>query len=89
MKHLEQIKELVTSEIGRFATIRNYTFIKETKLFEEYEVSFVEEFKPISIRSYSDGGIQVRVGDFYESVSTIDSTCCYLYVALMNARREL
>lgn len=89
MKHLEQIKELVNSEIGRFATVRGYTSISETALFEEYEVSFTGEFNSIIIRAYPDGSIQVKVGDFYESVSTIDSSCCYLYIALMNAGQQL
>lgn len=89
MKHLEQIKELVYSEIGRFATVRDYTAIAETPSFEEYEVSFTGKFNPIIIRAYPDGGVQIKVGDFYESVSTIDSSCCYLYIALMNAGQEL
>lgn len=89
MKHIEQIKEIINSEVGRFAVINNYIFLRETNRFEEYEVSFTKEFSPIFIRAYSNGIIQVKVGDLYESVSTIDSTCCYLYVALMNAKKGI
>ena len=88
MKHLEQIKELINSEIGRFATVMGYIIIAEDKSFEEYEISFTSKFNPIYIKSYSDGRIQVKVDDYYELTSTIDSSCCYLYIALMNAKRE-
>lgn len=88
MKHLEQIKEIIQSEIGRFATVSNYEIVENNELCEEYEVSFTKEFNPISIKAYADGSIQVKVGDFYESTSTVDASCCYLYIALMNAKNR-
>ena len=89
MQYLEQIKEIVNSEIGRFTTVVNYALLQSNKNFEEYQLSFEKEFNPICIRAHPDGSIQISVGDSYESVSTIDASCCYLYIALMNAKREL
>lgn len=83
---LEQIKELVNSEIGRFAEIYDYILVAKSKNYEEYKISFTKEFKPIIIRAYTDGAIQVKVDEFYNAVSTIDSSCLFLYIALMNAK---
>lgn len=81
MKHLEQVKELIQSGIGTLFNAISYIMIKETATYEEYNISFPYPLSPITVRSFSNGTIHIKIENAYFPITTLDASYKYLYIA--------